>query len=509
MARKIFMGIFIIIASVALFFVGSLVVLFLAPGVEIFGVRYVAPGVSDFGQSVKLESFDGNIYLTTSDVPINIHYTQYYSSEISFKQKFIGFTRSENKTAGLEVSYSEFDGKKNLIIKTEELKKWLYAQESEEYFSCDLYLPVAYNSERNIYVKSNTSSLNVVGSAVCSSLEFESEGAFKVVNTLSVSQKLKCYTTQSIDLHEGVTALNCDLKSTRGAITIANAVAGELVAETRGGDIKFVSCKALSATTESGAVRGVGEGLPSVSGSVTINTRGGAVNLGAVGTSGAEVDITSTSGSVDIAELINGKIQNERGRVFVGKATNLEIVDNIGNITVGQALGSLIVEGRNGKVELGSSGVIMNPTVRTTTGAIKLINAAGTVDVKSVSNSVDFANKSSANITLHAGKNLTAKELFGVVKIYTNGNADIKFKEITANVSIETGSKSDSVVVDATCCSFSSVDYHIESTKGTRAEVYAGTEMLKNGAKITSGDNGKRLIKAISSYAKIVLKLAV
>ena len=63
MARRIFAIIAIILASAALFVVGCSLVLFLAPGVELFGIRYVAVGQGNAYFNKKVGSFSGDVYI--------------------------------------------------------------------------------------------------------------------------------------------------------------------------------------------------------------------------------------------------------------------------------------------------------------------------------------------------------------------------------------------------------------------------------------------------------------
>ena len=133
MKKKLAAVLIILICSALLFVIGGALILVFAPGTEIFGIRYVSYGDSNCEVTEPLTEFSGTkIYVSTNSVPININFTEYYSSEVKFSQKFVGFTRSGFNEAGLNVYTDE---EKNLHIETKELVKWIYAQESDDFFS--------------------------------------------------------------------------------------------------------------------------------------------------------------------------------------------------------------------------------------------------------------------------------------------------------------------------------------------------------------------------------------
>ena len=80
-----------------LLFFGTALILFLSPGTEIFGIRYVAYGVCDFKDQKTVDMVNGNIYIDSFDVPVFVEYTSIPNIQVSFKQEFVGFTNTREK----------------------------------------------------------------------------------------------------------------------------------------------------------------------------------------------------------------------------------------------------------------------------------------------------------------------------------------------------------------------------------------------------------------------------
>ena len=110
--------------SAALFVVGCSLVLFLAPGVELFGIRYVAVGQGNAYFNKKVGSFSGDVYIDAVEVPVIISYEWGVTSAIvEYKQEFIVFTRTERKDERVEFEIKN----NNLHIKTYDLEEFIYS----------------------------------------------------------------------------------------------------------------------------------------------------------------------------------------------------------------------------------------------------------------------------------------------------------------------------------------------------------------------------------------------
>jgi len=512
MGKKIIGGLIVVIGAALLFVFGSALILFLAPGVEIFGIRYVSAGASECNIKEPISSFSGDIYIDTHGVPVTLNITDYYNSSVEFSQNFIGFTRSNYDKAGLDISV---DSEGDLHIKTKEIVKWVYAHENGDNFKLVITLPVTLFTDsenlKSFYLKGNSSSLTINGNAVFTNFSMESTEGLTINNSLETVD-FKYHTSKLITIDDKIGATNLDLKSTGSSINITKPISGDVTASTKSGDVKFVSCDNLTVSTSSGNIRTYGEGLTLVNGSINIETKSGDVQLGSVSVSDSDAKciINSISGDVSISNMVDGDITTDRGKVNIGIARAIVINANVGNVAVNSVGNAINVNGRNGKVTLGQGGTISNPTVYTTTGAIEVINAYGEVNLESTSNSIKYVNIGGNKISLKAGRELTATGLKGEVYAKANGDISLKFIQISGNVTIESGSKCDKIDVEANSTSYINVDYKLTSTKGEKAKVYVGEDLIDENTTLDSGSHeGNYLVFIKTSYAKITLKLGV
>lgn len=518
MVKKIVAWFFILVGVAALFFAGSALVLILAPGVDIFGVRYMNKGMSEYTYRGNVTSFNGDIYIETEAVPITIEYSVNASYFIYYCQNFVGFTRSEHEKASLDANLvnNEKTGKKDLVVKANEMVKWLYAQELGADYEFKLRLPIEAKN-KSLHIKSPTSNVTIKADQM-SDIDMEefdvvSEGDFTLQGKIK-AETFKLHTNKTININDNIDCVDVDLKSSGGNINITKSVRN-IKAQTSVGDVKFTACQELYVKTDSGDVKSYNAGLTSVAGSVKIETKSGFIELGNVSFDTSledekrKLEIKSNSGEINVSTANDVVITSERGKVLIGEANKLVINANVGSVVVRTVHESAIINGRNGSVTMGENGTIKNVEVVTTSGKINIQNTTGQVNLKSTSNAVTYKNLTSENITIHSAKDLNAHGLRGTVNIYTNGDANISFASVSGDVNIETGGKTDNVNIDATCQKYSSVNYKIESTKGAKAKVFAGDSLLVEKTKIESTMvEGQNTINVKTSYAEVVLKLS-
>lgn len=510
MKGKIAVTILVLVVGLPLLiFFGGAVILFLAPGVEIFGIRYVsaALNITVENGSQNLTSFSGDeIFIETYGVPVTIQFTEYYNTSVVFTQDFIGYTKSKYERPYLDVKEDE-NGDLRIVAK--ELVKFIHAAEGSDNYKFVLTLSSAFIKNKGINIKCKSSPVTIIGTAEFSYFSLETEGKLDIQNKL-IAPSFKYHTLKSINVGNKIQTSTVDLKSLGGSINITKEITGDIVAETRGGDIKFISCANFTGKTTSGSIKCATEGLTLVRGQTNIETKAGSVYLGHISTSSNDkvCYIKTGSGSVNINTMVDGEIKSSRGKIVIDSARNLVINSRVGNVKVGSVANGIVVNGRNGKVNLGETGTVNNPTVKTTSGTIRVENATGKVVLESSSQSVYFVNAGSTNITLKAGKKLTAKKLQGDVDAYANGDVSMDFVAVSGNVTLNVGSKCDEVDIDATCTSIDNVSYYLRSTKGKKAKLYAGNILVTSNSKIDSGTEvGKKKIAVKSSYAKIILRL--
>lgn len=508
--KKKILGIFIVLVFlVCFFFTGSAVILFMAPGVELFGIRYIPHKQSVFQKSLNIEDFSGeSIYIDTYNVPITINYTDYYSSKLYFVQEFVGFTKSGYDKANIEMS---LDDEKNIHIETKELVKWMYADSTGEYkLVLDLSKHSALN--KNLFINSNSSKVVINGGATYKDVNIVTNGELSVVNGVISSDNFKYHTNKMININNSINAKNYDLKSTGSSINVSKEIDGDLTAKTKGGDIKFISCNNLNAETGGGNISSFNESANYINSSTNIKTSGGDVSLGHISVADnlALCNIKSNSGKIKIVSMFDGVVSSNRGDIEIGEARAIILNTRIGDINVQTIKNEVVVNGRNGNVKLGELGSATNVKVFTTTGEIEVFNAYGMINLESVNSSVMLNNKGSENIKLKSGRTLFADGLKGAVDIYANGDISAQFESVSGPVNIETGTKSNNINIDASKSSYLDVDYSIRSTKGKEAKVYIGNELDRQGNNLSTGiHEGKNLITVKTSYANVVLKLAI
>ncbi|MBQ7466459.1 MAG: hypothetical protein IJS74_00130 [Clostridia bacterium] len=510
-SKRIVVIICLLFAFVLLFFVTCALIMFLAPGTEIFGVRYVSALVGNYEKNVTLESFTGDVYIETENVPITIEFDDHYSSSFSFCQNFTGFTTTKISSAGINYGISDND----LKIKTTEFVKFIYAVESYDTFHLTLKLPAyAFRSgTRSIFINSNGSPVKTVGSSVLKEFNVKTSDGVSVDGSLKANDKLVFNLGKSVTIDEHLTGNNLDITTSGNSyVNIKTAIDGDIKVNGKGGDIKFVSCNNLYVETTSGAIRSFDDESGNVNFKVDVKTSSGEVKLGNLNTLDLldenKTNIKTKGGKVSVKSARCMTITTDSGMVNVDEANELVVSSRIGFITVKKVSGLLDINVQNGGITAGIDGSLNKVKIKTNTGAVKLANTSGAVDVKSEYNTIEFTNGTSSDINLYAGRNLTASKLQGSVYAYSNGNINLKFDHISSNVSIETGSKTNNVNIDAKCTHVDHVSYVLRSTKGEKAKVYAGDSMIAEGSSLSNVQSGQYVINVKTFYGKINLYLS-
>jgi len=514
MKNKIIAIILSIFGCGLLFVVTCVLIMFLAPGTEIFGIRYVAHGISDYHFSEPIEGFSGDLYIEAENVPIKIVFNDHYSYEVEFHQEFIGFTRSKLKKANLDMVYEN----KNLYLKTSEIQKFIYAQSGKGRYELTVSLPEKYfeSGMRSVYINAKNSNVKINGKSDLKDFVVKTGGGYNLADSahMVVRNNFEISTSKLLEIENNLDVSNVNLTSTGNNINIKIPIAGKITARTKGGDLKFIACDSLDFSSISGAVRGWGENIATVRKDVKVKTEGGSVDLGDINTASAGdniylTEITTVGGSIRVKSMDHGVVSSTRGRINIASAVVLAVYNKTGNITVNNVYGVLQVNGQNGKITLGEGGEINNVTVSATSGEIIAYNVVGICDLKSTSNNVTVVGKDLAKATLHSGRKLSASGLKGEVVAYSKANMNLAFSEISGNVSISSGSRADEINIDATCSKIGTLGFSLKSSKGTRAKVISGDETVMTESTISSPAlAGQFTITAETSYAKITLKLS-
>ena len=460
MSKRLAIVFFVVIGFCIFLVAGFCLTLFLAPGFSAFGVKYIRSDIhlvntgKYYLSDTKVMNGDqhlGNIIVETSEVPVNVIYTEDHEYAFEYYDNYSGFTTSKFDDPSLSITKDE-EG--NIVFKVTEYKKFVYeSSSSKRYFN--IYVPLLLVSDATGYSKSLTVK---TGSATISfSKEVEDDARVPAHNTLSIITKsgkikykntnvrattLNITTNNTIklygDANKEAFATHYNLESKLGRIIIKGNVSGNVSAKTNSGDIELISCKNLKVETSFGdLLSSANGGKINVQGIVNIKTKAGSVTLGDVNGSGKSTILTG-GGSVTIDKIKTADITTKRGSVKINSVTDAKIETNVGKVTVEESLNSINVKTKRGNIVLGGTGIKMNnATVFTRSGKVNIKSASGTVDVETVSSNINFTNTDSQNIKIVCGKKLVATKLTGVVNIVANADTDLTFEKITNTTNIQ------------------------------------------------------------------------
>ena len=354
--KKVLIWIIIAIATVAFLFVGLVVAMMLAPGMEVFGVRYVSAQIGKFKESRNIALSGTNIVLNTHDVPIEIVFGG--SGEVlQYVQEFQGFTKSSDKAS---VNVKTEGGTTTIDIG--EYKKFIWSNRMTN-FSLKLNLPLSLSSN-SLTINSDSSTINLTAGATTSMRDLsikttgkvnfnDVDGAsdtFTITNNLAISTRSNIALGSNVNIGGSVTANvgNEDL-------TITNAISGDINFTSGSGDLNFYTCRNLTATTGSGDINQPQLKLISgnlifktTSGDVTIDTVNGGATIGASGNE-------TSSGVFTLGKVVGAtQIYTRRGESRLGIVGSLLVRTSTGDISVDQVLGKLdVISVANGKLACG------------------------------------------------------------------------------------------------------------------------------------------------------------
>ena len=534
MAKRFAVTFFIVLGSCLFLLAIFVIVLFLAPGLSIFGLRYIAGGsravafqrqsVSDF-LNINSNEFTGTFILETNEIPVNIIFTEKGIYEVEYYEDFNGLTKSDIDYPNISI---ELDRNGSVVIKTNEFKKFVYESSSSKRY-LNLYIPLAATTgdtsefRTSLTIDAGSSDINFskVEDYDLRDAEFN---LVKIKTTGKVTYNTHVYantfdfeTDNSIFVREDrasiVDATNYYLKSTNGRIRIERAVEGDIEAETYNFDISLVSCKNLTATSNYGDINSSKEGQKvNISGLVTIKTKAGGVYLGDVLGEYGTSKITTGAGNVEIDKIQNVEITTTRGHIEIISANEVKASTNMGNVEIQEVLNSCNIETKRSKVNLGGRGMrINNPTVFSRLGRVNIASASGEVNVHTISSDINFTNYDSQNITIVSGGELEATGLTGKVKITAAEDSSISFSDISDESSLEFGENAKNVTIDALGDTVNDIRYIITGSKietyedngtGTFSKIVETNNTLSS----MNGSGPLLEVKAPSAVIKIYFK---
>ena len=435
-----------------------LVVMFMAPGLSIFGIKYIATNTHVVSKvsavTDEIGSFSGSFRVEVEDVPVYVVFTQGYSYQVDYYDNYSGLTASK-----LEDPYIEFskDSDGTAVIKVTSFKTLGFENANSK-----RHVKILIPSNQ---VSSGTTNLKIVSKN--SKVHFEEERedyydpyfnnieietAGKITSSVQVTAKnfiLKTLNTINItdSAIESINATNYYLTSTGGKIVVDRDVSGDIVAKTNNARIQIMSCQNFTADAGFGDVYCARKGAEvTIFGKADIKTTAGVVDLGSILGTSSKSTIATKTGNVRIKKAYDLDISTTRGFVRVASARNLNVTTSSGSITVEEATASVKAVSKRGKIYLGGeSNVLCNPTVESTYGKVFIYSASGTVKASTVKADMEFTNRDATKATLNVGGNLIAKNLLGAVSIEVDGNATIDFANFTQASTI-TGKKAKSLM---------------------------------------------------------------
>ena len=478
MSKRFAIIFFISLTTIILLFVFMVVFLFIAPGISIFGFKYIGRNMHPFGTGeVDLyELFSANftgIVLNTDEVPIEVRFSQEWQFKLEYYENYEGLTTS--KISDPTISYDYQDG--NLIINTSEFHKFIYESSTSTRY-LKLYIPVVQATEHNAYnlvINSNRSNITFIN-------ENSEESRTPTLATLSLKTSgkvnygarvdaetfiLESASTITVDPanENSVHAKNYVLKSTVGKIDILSDVEGDLNLETKNGSISLISCNNLTVKTGYGNVGSAGADGVVVRGVANITTTAGNVVIKEVLSESGESSITTSSGNIKINKIFNGSASTKRGRVEIVSVNAFKIESDVGKVFVEESLGSIDVSTKRGDIHLGGNQMILrNPKAFSRLGKVFVTSASGDVNIETIYSNVEFKNGGSENIFISAGGRLSADGLCGKVKIFAEDNSTLIFDKISDTSELEFGAKCKVIEIRALNNTKEDVSYKISGS---------------------------------------------
>ena len=472
MTKRFTVIFFIVLGIIALLMTGFVLVLFLAPGFSAFGVRYIALNTRNYDSGEirlidEVGAFTGDIEINAKEVPIYVYFTQANGGGNAYKvryyENFSGFTKSKIEDPSIEIT------KRNgvVVININEYEKFIFQNANTKKF-VNLYIPMENISgtgagRTNLTINTKSSSI-VFDRELPQSEEELRVPSFKNVTIngngnikYNVEMRAITYslsTNNSIlitdDKLSSFNAVNYKLNSNKGKIEIKREVSGDLYCTTKNGKITFLTCKNFVGETTYGDIYCSDKSKQTeLAGIVKITTKTGNITLGNVNGTG-DNEIVSGSGNVKIKKIKDGSIETKRGSVQINSVNKMKITTNMGKVNVEEALTSIDVSTKRGRINLGGENMVVNnPKVFSRLGRVNVTSALGEVYIETVSSDVVFNNKSSENITIYAGGKLTATALTGKINITANQNTTLDFAKITDNATIKMGKNCKSLLIKA------------------------------------------------------------
>ena len=490
MAKR-FASMFFIMVGVVVFLLASFfMVLLIAPGFNIFGIKYIVINthglntgkvkITDvFKQKYGNGDFSGSVIVNSTEVPVIVefaeagqdYYYQYYDNysgitKSTFDDPSILVERDENGNAVLTVkSFESFIFQNanstryiKLFIPLADISVTQYPGK-QQYIYGESDPGAANKYQTNLEINCNTASVTFYNydktrAPAFNLLKIKTTGIVNYNGNQIKAMTFDFETNKTIRLGSSVVSIadakNYNFKTSSGNIIAERELLGDLFASTINGTISLNRCNNFTAKTELGNIvscfdnRGI-----RVSGIVDIDSKAGNIDIEQILGQGQN-KIKTGSGNIKIETIKNGEIQTHRGSVDIKSVNNMIISTNMGSVSIEEALESIEVTTKRGKIRLGGEGMILNsPKAISHLGKIEIIDAIGEVYLETISSDVKFINKNSQNIKIISGGDLDAQNLKGIVDVTVCKTAYLEFDSISQETKVLMKQECSYVKIDA------------------------------------------------------------
>ena len=478
----------IVFGLVLLFIVGLGVILMLSPGSRIFGLQYVSAfiGKNDVTEAYS-DYIDGDIYITSNDIPVVLSIEPYGKTSVEFSQHYHGFTTDKTNIPNCKIERTT----QGLEIETAEIGRFLIFGRNDKY-SLTVRIPASWatSGRHSIYVNGKNSPITI-NNADDTTLSFINLSLLGN-NSLTINTKLTCknltaYTRNAAEFNKNIVAENYDISSNGASLTFGGTIEGNLTAKTTNGYVHFYKVKGdVNIKTSSGEVAGIENNNPIVYGNANIETGRGRVVIDELLSSNNT--IKTAGGSVTINTMIGGTINADRATITIGDMVSGTINGGVKDVKIGSVSNSATIVSTKGNIYVGNEAnakTAKNIIASSTNGKITATNTVGSVKLTTTNGDVVLKNKSANDIKIDSAKTVTATGLMGNVNVSAKKDISLTFSAINGNVNVDGSAGCHNININATQTNLSSVNVYLSTTKGGNARVYQGDTLKEEGLNVS------------------------
>ena len=401
------------------------VIMMLAPGTEIFGIKYISAAVGKYEEKVVNTFYNKDIYIYAYDVPIQVKFDQPGDIGITYVQNYQGFTKSENYPS---VELKNLDGEaydKSLdnavAIHLNQYQEFVWSNSlKEHYFILNL---TSYKQTNSINIITTNSEVSFSGLQTLRNLSLQTNKAITLDAPLTITNELQIKTSSDVIVKDSIDITgNVSAEINNGSLTIDPIVYGNVNFKTQGGNLKINSCQNLTVESSSGSILKPTGGK--IDGNLNFKTTSGNVEIPAI--YGDVNKISSTSGTIKIDNCTGDlTIETNRANATVSYVDDLTFSSTTGNLVTNNVSGNLIASATlSGDIECGY--VAGNAKIITKEGSVTIKDHIdGNADITTVNGNTQMVSCANLKFTSQDG----SLSHYGSNKIVVNGEATISTRK--------------------------------------------------------------------------------